>query len=667
MAHMRASCSDSGSDPAGVDITRTEVHDVPFQDAASDDDVSVQSDFAADVDISYQASFPGDIEAFLAMQDHDGSEDSNDMEIPSRKPSLQGSSQHLETEHGIERDAIGGAMSVKLVSWADPLKLTPVPVDLVERNAKILKDLYQSAGVHLPPQMEWMFLANLIQQYTGSVEDVFEQVTFYESKQQVYWKHHLKKFFTTKPTDPAVHRYTLFFAHGTNSGGAEGIMNSRYLAPATIADGPSAVGHYSQATNWTDNESQLLVLVLSNRFTRDLNIDGMDIMDVKLSQVTTGGNTNWGLRSLANGRDKFFETFKSRQEAIMAGTLMRALRGDSVGTSGADLNATLTHMTKTKFPGDTSANQSMLDEIRQLQRENARLKSGTRSREARPSASARPPSEETKDPVTPKIPAPKNSGSAKTSQPPSSRRAKAKSSAELPTTAVRSLEDCWVPRNEAGATHDDPDELATLPPRSQEGSPDLAGFSDDVLDEEAPDYADPLETVDSFRPQSENPILDECKLDNFKVATINSWSSSKVGKERMNQVRTAADELSAAMSRLSPGSRPALDAIAVSWGLPVSTAAKVNRVPSDYSWEWHTQVHLAESRLAEEYPQAVTASGHVFAAARTIAPNADLSGSSEETLDTNRGIDKVSSQVRAWGHHWLQFFALWWLQNKNFC
>ncbi|CAE7560395.1 unnamed protein product, partial [Symbiodinium necroappetens] len=143
---------------------------------------------------------------------------------------------------GIERDAIGGAMSVKLVSWAEPLKLTPVPVDLVERNAKILKDLYQSARVHLPPQMEWMFLANLIQQYTGPVEEIFDQVTFYESKQQVYWKHHLKKYFTTKPTDPAVHRYTLLFAHGTNSGGAEGIINSRYLAPATLADGPSAVG-----------------------------------------------------------------------------------------------------------------------------------------------------------------------------------------------------------------------------------------------------------------------------------------------------------------------------------------------------------------------------------------------------------------------------------------
>ena len=34
-------------------------------------------------------------------------------------PRLRESSQHLETEHFIEEDAIGGAMSVKLVSWAE--------------------------------------------------------------------------------------------------------------------------------------------------------------------------------------------------------------------------------------------------------------------------------------------------------------------------------------------------------------------------------------------------------------------------------------------------------------------------------------------------------------------------------------------------------------------
>ena len=277
MADNKTSSSDSGSDPAGVDITQTEVHRSPYREAGSDDDVSVQSDFAAGVDISYQAAFPGDIDAFLNRRDQEDSDESRDMEIPSRKPSsqgvdinltptgvtrepraarpkakaesrpaktpknaakargsigrqvregrskwddpspppapaaglepttqaplpsqdrsqmagalgeldspssagypaapsnpapslprrfrkskasrqepsdkqppstlqtqvatsdsprfawdarLSGSSQHLETEHGIEKDAIGGAMSVKLVSWTDPLKLTPVP------------------------------------------------------------------------------------------------------------------------------------------------------------------------------------------------------------------------------------------------------------------------------------------------------------------------------------------------------------------------------------------------------------------------------------------------------------------------------------------------------------------------------------------------------------
>ena len=132
----------------------------------------------------------------------------------------------------------------------------------------------------------------------------------------------------------------------------------------------------------------------------------MDIFDVRLAQVMTGGLNNWGLRSLANGRHTVWESFKSRQEAIAAGTLMRSLRGDnsSQGT-GADLNATLTYMTKNMFPGQdphlwdnrynaikeltvtkelakvvvqkgpAAANQSMLQQIQELQRENARLKS----------------------------------------------------------------------------------------------------------------------------------------------------------------------------------------------------------------------------------------------------------------------------------------------------
>ena len=37
--------------------------------------------------------------------------------------------------------------------------------------------------------------------------------------------------------------------------------------------------------------------VVSNKFTRELRIDGMDIFDVRLAQVMTGGLNNWGLRS----------------------------------------------------------------------------------------------------------------------------------------------------------------------------------------------------------------------------------------------------------------------------------------------------------------------------------------------------------------------------------
>ena len=85
MADTGAPSRESGSDPTGVDITRTGVHDSPFQDAASDDDVSVQSDFAAGMDISYQAPSPRNIEAFLAPQGRDGSDNSSAPQVSSRE------------------------------------------------------------------------------------------------------------------------------------------------------------------------------------------------------------------------------------------------------------------------------------------------------------------------------------------------------------------------------------------------------------------------------------------------------------------------------------------------------------------------------------------------------------------------------------------------------
>eukprot|EP00439_Symbiodinium_sp_Y106_P048533 s3520_g6.t1 len=88
-------------------------------------------------------------------------------------------------------------------------------------------------------------------------------------------------------------------------------------------------------------------------------------------------------------------------------------------------------------------------------------------------------------------------------------------------------------------------------------------------------FADPLETVQTFERTNQELFLDECKVDNYQMATINAWISHRVGKEKMPKVRTASDELLAALGRVPPGNRPAIDAIAVGWGLPVTAAAKI--------------------------------------------------------------------------------------------
>ncbi|CAE7361778.1 AMY1.1 [Symbiodinium microadriaticum] len=157
---------------------------------------------------------------------------------------------------------IGGAMSVKLVSWSEPLKITANHPDVVERNARYFGRLYHEAKVKEPPIMEWTFLANVMQAYT-----------------------------VLDPLPPGALQHQ----------GVEGIMDSCYLAPATIADGAGAVGKWqcpvmvhgfvmtwrSSPTEYDTNREYGLNLprqVVSNKFTRDLQIDGMDIFDIRLAQ-----------------------------------------------------------------------------------------------------------------------------------------------------------------------------------------------------------------------------------------------------------------------------------------------------------------------------------------------------------------------------------------------
>ena len=240
---------------------------------------------------------------------------------------------------------------------------------------------------------------------------------------------------------------------------------------------------------------------------------------------------------------------------------MRSLRGDNSSQgSGADLNATLTYMTKNMLPGQdpylwdnrynaikeltkelakvvvqkgpAAANQSMLQQNQELQRENARLKS------ARAGAPTQDPG--------PHPPRRRTAGLQKAPRHPrpllhlrvqvSIQHQLLIAGPRTVRTLIRSLEDCWHPRNpeEAGSDqeHEQEHEPVLEEARDDEAtivpSPDFSPT--DVLDQ---DFADPLETVQTFERTDQALFLEECKVDNYKMATINSWISHRVGKEKM--------------------------------------------------------------------------------------------------------------------------------------
>ena len=104
---------------------------------------------------------------------------------------------------------------------------------------------------------------------------------------------------------------------------------------------------------WDSNRVYGLTLpkiVVSNRLTREQGIAGVDIMDV---QVISGGNNNWALRQVAHGRTVQWENFRSRQEAIFCGVLIRGLRSEQAEQEGSDFVTILNACQKKYFPAGT--------------------------------------------------------------------------------------------------------------------------------------------------------------------------------------------------------------------------------------------------------------------------------------------------------------------------
>ena len=74
---------------------------------------------------------------------------------------------------------------------------------------------------------------------------MFSYVRCHESKAHVYCSFELQKPFSPYQDMSAEQRNLYYFALGSDTSGIEDMIRSRFPAPATIADGPEAVGHYS--------------------------------------------------------------------------------------------------------------------------------------------------------------------------------------------------------------------------------------------------------------------------------------------------------------------------------------------------------------------------------------------------------------------------------------
>ena len=150
----------------------------------------------------------------------------------------------------------GGADTVQLQSWNETLRYPQVPEEAVRLNMQQLTFLCQDSGVPVLPDFELRYFASMICRTGATALEVFQRVGILESALTVHWVFHLRQLWTRM--DPRVsdaQKILIQFGHGTDTGGLDGILRLKYLAPAVYADGDDAVGHYSQASLWSDVHS----------------------------------------------------------------------------------------------------------------------------------------------------------------------------------------------------------------------------------------------------------------------------------------------------------------------------------------------------------------------------------------------------------------------------
>ena len=271
---------------------------------------------------------------------------------------------------------------------------------------------------------------------------------------------------------------------------------------------------------------------------------------VPLHKVISGRNNNWALRQVAHGRTVQWENFRSRQEAIFCGVLMRGLRSEQAEQDGSDFVTVLNACQKKYFPAadlhdwparyntikrlaedmvkefrkkaPAQANQTLLTRLQALESENARLRSQS-SRSTRA------------DPVS--------------NHP---RRVSTPKTRSAPPPIVEGL-------------HDDEDGAETAPFRSPLPLDEHPLESPDEENAQDPGPTAAEDTYGPYLPKSDSVrFLESCNIEATTLKGVNAWlATTALGKGKNKVIDTAAAEFVAACSKLDDGSKKSVDKIAV--------------------------------------------------------------------------------------------------------
>ena len=309
--------------------------------------------------------------------------------------------------------------------------------------------------------------------------------------------------------------------------------------------------------HWDINENYKMTLpkkVVSNAFSKKNNTENTNIMTLPLYKVLRNGPMDYGMRLVANARFVKFEPMKSLKESFIIGQIlwrMRARDKNNASLPVIDIDGIAIEIAKTKklpfgtneekkkiynIIADTMADavhkmnpvheqSKMLKELELLKKENARLKATT---------------------STPK---------------PTPPRPNAKMQARLAQPVLP-------------AVNEEEDDIADT---EDEEPAEVENIDDDGKDQEPDDQEDPL--INFRRGQHQERYLGQNAPAAATKSALKNWFTKenfKLTEAKWKMAQKHASSLQEELYQLSEDDQQEIPRIAIDWGLPVQTAAKLS-------------------------------------------------------------------------------------------